>query len=136
MKLKLIVAALVFVAATLVSPSLATAQEGEPVLVDEVIAQVGDGIITLSQLKKKYLKAAQRFDKCFCASQAAAELKRSYTVAAAIARKKTRSNLLEALAKECLRRSRRAETLKHRKNQATAVVDFTTVSPCLCGRGT
>lgn len=29
------------------------AQEGEPVVVDEVIAQVGDGIVTLSQLKRE-----------------------------------------------------------------------------------
>src|SRR5436190_8056820 len=29
------------------------AQEGEPVVVDEVIAQVNDGIVTLSQLKRE-----------------------------------------------------------------------------------
>jgi hypothetical protein len=39
--------------ATFVSPSIARAQEGEPVIVDEVIAQVGDGIVTLSQLKRE-----------------------------------------------------------------------------------
>jgi len=58
-KLKLIVVALVVVTATLVSPSLASAQEGEPVLVDEVIAQVGDGIITLSQLKREMKERIQ-----------------------------------------------------------------------------
>src|SRR5262245_20022065 len=39
--------------AFVVSPSLVTAQEGEPVVVDEVIAQVNDGIVTLSQLKRE-----------------------------------------------------------------------------------
>src|SRR5215510_11020982 len=39
--------------ASLILPSLAQAQEGEPVVVDEVIAQVGDGIVTLSQLKRE-----------------------------------------------------------------------------------
>ncbi|MGZ8842683.1 MAG: peptidylprolyl isomerase [Pyrinomonadaceae bacterium] len=34
-------------------PSPARAQEGEPVVVDEVIAQVGDGIVTLSQLRRE-----------------------------------------------------------------------------------
>jgi peptidyl-prolyl cis-trans isomerase SurA len=52
-KSKLVVAALLVAVATLVSPSLARAQEGEPVIVDEVIAQVGDGIVTLSQLKRE-----------------------------------------------------------------------------------
>ncbi len=53
MKSKLIVASLFLAVATLVSPSAARAQEGEPVVVDEVIAQVGDGIVTLSQLKRE-----------------------------------------------------------------------------------
>lgn len=53
MKSKLIAAALFITIATLVSPSPARAQEGEPVVVDEVIAQVGDGIVTLSQLKNE-----------------------------------------------------------------------------------
>jgi peptidyl-prolyl cis-trans isomerase SurA len=39
--------------ASLMLPSLARAQEGEPVVVDEVIAQVNDGIVTLSQLKSE-----------------------------------------------------------------------------------
>src|ERR1051325_415921 len=34
-------------------PTLARAQEGEPVVFDEVIAQVNDGIVTLSQLKRE-----------------------------------------------------------------------------------
>ncbi|MFN2577456.1 MAG: peptidyl-prolyl cis-trans isomerase [Pyrinomonadaceae bacterium] len=53
MKLKSIIAALFIVAVTLILPSLAHAQEGEPVVVDEVIAQVNDGIVTLSQLKRE-----------------------------------------------------------------------------------
>lgn len=35
------------------------AQEGEPVVVDEVIAQVGDGIVTLSQLKREMKERVQ-----------------------------------------------------------------------------
>lgn len=53
MKSKLIVAGLLVAAASLVLPSVSRAQEGEPVIVDEVIAQVGDGIVTLSQLKRE-----------------------------------------------------------------------------------
>ena len=46
--------ALIFVAAALgLLPSIATAQEGEPVVIDEVIAQVNDGVVTLSQLKRE-----------------------------------------------------------------------------------
>lgn len=54
MKLKSILTAL-FVAATVVMflPAIANAQEGEPVVVDEVIAQVNDGVVTLSQLKRE-----------------------------------------------------------------------------------
>jgi len=58
-KLKLIVAALVVAMASLILPSLAQAQEGEPVVVDEVIAQVGDGIVTLSQLKREMKERIQ-----------------------------------------------------------------------------
>ena len=53
MKFKLIIAALFAVAGALLLPSLARAQEGEPVVVDEVIAQVNDGVVTLSQLKRE-----------------------------------------------------------------------------------
>ncbi len=53
MKFNLILTAL-FVAATVIFlPSIATAQEGEPVVIDEVIAQVNDGVVTLSQLKRE-----------------------------------------------------------------------------------
>src|SRR5258708_23143901 len=51
-KSKLIIATLLLTA-FVVSPSLAHAQEGEPVVVDEVIAQVNDGVVTLSQLKRE-----------------------------------------------------------------------------------
>lgn len=52
MKSKLIIATLLLTA-FVVAPSLAQAQEGEPVVVDEVIAQVNDGVVTLSQLKRE-----------------------------------------------------------------------------------
>jgi len=51
-KSKLIIATLLMTAFVL-APSLARAQEGEPVVVDEVIAQVNDGVVTLSQLKRE-----------------------------------------------------------------------------------
>src|SRR5258706_12660207 len=44
---------LFLLAAFVISPALAHAQEGEPVVVDEVIAQVNDGVVTLSQLKRE-----------------------------------------------------------------------------------
>ena len=53
MKPKLIIATLFAIGAFLLSPALVFAQEGEPVVVDEVIAQVNDGIVTLSQLKRE-----------------------------------------------------------------------------------
>ena len=53
MKLKLTISMLFLLAAFVISPALARAQEGEPVVVDEVIAQVNDGVVTLSQLKRE-----------------------------------------------------------------------------------
>ena len=53
MKSKIIIAALFLIGAIVLSPPLASAQEGEPVVVDEVIAQVNDGVVTLSQLKRE-----------------------------------------------------------------------------------
>jgi peptidyl-prolyl cis-trans isomerase SurA len=44
---------LFLLAAFVISPALARAQEGEPIVVDEVIAQVNDGVVTLSQLKRE-----------------------------------------------------------------------------------
>jgi len=52
-KFKLIISTLLLLTVFVVSPSLARAQEGEPVVVDEVIAQVNDGVVTLSQLKRE-----------------------------------------------------------------------------------
>lgn len=53
MKSKSIIVPLLLLAVSIISPSLARAQEGEPVVVDEVIAQVNDGVVTLSQLKRE-----------------------------------------------------------------------------------
>lgn len=53
MKSKFILAAVLMCGAFIFSPSQARAQEGEPVVVDEVIAQVNDGVVTLSQLKRE-----------------------------------------------------------------------------------
>src|SRR5258708_5751350 len=44
---------LFLLAAFVISPAVARAQEGEPGVVDEVIAQVNDGVVTLSQLKRE-----------------------------------------------------------------------------------
>jgi peptidyl-prolyl cis-trans isomerase SurA len=52
-KSKLIIAALFAISFILVPPSPVRAQEGDPVVVDEVIAQVDDGVVTLSQLKRE-----------------------------------------------------------------------------------
>jgi peptidyl-prolyl cis-trans isomerase SurA len=52
-KSKFIIVPLVLFAVLAGSASLSRAQEGEPVIVDEVIAQVNDGVVTLSQLKRE-----------------------------------------------------------------------------------
>ena len=53
MKSKFILAAILLSGTLILSSSAARAQEGEPVVVDEVIAQVNDGVVTLSQLKRE-----------------------------------------------------------------------------------
>jgi len=53
MNFKSILTALVIVATAMLLPLIANAQEGEPVVIDEVIAQVNDGVVTLSQLKRE-----------------------------------------------------------------------------------
>ena len=58
MKFKLTISTLFLLAAFVISPSLARAQEGEPVVVDEVIAQINDGVVTLSQLKREMKERA------------------------------------------------------------------------------
>jgi peptidyl-prolyl cis-trans isomerase SurA len=52
-RFKLTITAFFLLAAFVISPALVRAQEGEPVVVDEVIAQVNDGVVTLSQLKRE-----------------------------------------------------------------------------------
>ena len=54
-----LIAALFVMGAAFMSPALVRAQEGEPVVVDEVIAQVNDGIVTLSQLKREMAERVQ-----------------------------------------------------------------------------
>ena len=53
MKSKFMLAAVLVCGTFIFSPTLVRAQEGEPVVVDEVIAQVNDGVVTLSQLKRE-----------------------------------------------------------------------------------
>src|SRR5438094_10642913 len=53
MKSKLLIAVLFVTGGFILLPSGANAQEGEPVVVDEVIAQVNDGVVTLSQVKRE-----------------------------------------------------------------------------------
>lgn len=52
MKLRLSIAALLALGAFTFSPTIINAQEGEPIVVDEVIAQVNEGVITLSMLRR------------------------------------------------------------------------------------
>jgi peptidyl-prolyl cis-trans isomerase SurA len=59
MKSKLIIAGLFMAGIFVVSAPSARAQEGEPVVIDEVIAQVNDGVITLSQLKSEMNERVQ-----------------------------------------------------------------------------
>lgn len=53
MKSRSTIAAIFLFAAIIFVPTSARAQEGEPIVVDEVIAQVNDGVVTLSQLKRE-----------------------------------------------------------------------------------
>jgi len=52
-KIKSFMAALLAAVAFIVAPTIINAQEGEPIVVDEVIAQVNEGVITLSMLKRE-----------------------------------------------------------------------------------
>ena len=54
-----LLAALFVMGASFMSPVVVRAQEGEPVVIDEVIAQVNDGIVTLSQLKREMKERVQ-----------------------------------------------------------------------------
>jgi peptidyl-prolyl cis-trans isomerase SurA len=77
MKFKLVVSTFFFLIAFVVSPSLAVAQEGEPVVVDEVIAQINDGVVTLSQLKHEMKElVAARVQNGMSEQQAASEVEK------------------------------------------------------------
>jgi peptidyl-prolyl cis-trans isomerase SurA len=54
-----LIAALIVIGASFMSPTLVRAQEGEPVVIDEVIAQVNDGIVTLSQVRREMKERTQ-----------------------------------------------------------------------------
>lgn len=54
-----LIAALFVIGVSFMSPAVVRAQEGEPVVIDEVIAQVNDGIITLSQWKRQMNERVQ-----------------------------------------------------------------------------
>ena len=77
MKVKSVLASLVVLTAYFMAPSLARAQEGEPVVVDEVIAQVNDGIVTLSQLKREMHERIETMkEKGMTEQQAVAEVEK------------------------------------------------------------
>src|SRR5712692_12021717 len=68
---------LFLLAAFVISPALARAQEGEPVVVDEVIAQINDGVVTLSQLKREMKERVDTLTQNgMTAQQAAAEVEK------------------------------------------------------------
>ena len=77
MKFKLPITSLLLAAAILLLPSVATAQEGEPVVIDEVIAQVNDGVVTLSQLKREMKERIETLkQQGMTAEQAQAEVEK------------------------------------------------------------
>ena len=77
MKFKLTIFSLFLLAVFVISPSLARAQEGEPVVVDEVIAQVNDGVVTLSQLKREMKERVETLKQNgMTAPQAASEVEK------------------------------------------------------------
>ncbi|MGZ5481961.1 MAG: peptidylprolyl isomerase [Pyrinomonadaceae bacterium] len=72
-----IIAALFLFAAIVFVPTSARAQEGEPVVVDEVIAQVNDGVVTLSQLKREMKERVETLKQNgMSAEQAQAEVEK------------------------------------------------------------
>ena len=77
MKFKFTIATLFLIGAFIISPSLVRAQEGEPVVVDEVIAQVNDGVVTLSQLKREMKERVDTLKQNgMTAQQAASEVEK------------------------------------------------------------
>src|SRR5438105_5041765 len=80
MKSKLLIAVLFVTGGFILLPSGANAQEGEPVVVDEVIAQVNDGVITLSQLKSEMKEQIEVLkQRGMTEQQAAAEVEKHKT---------------------------------------------------------
>jgi peptidyl-prolyl cis-trans isomerase SurA len=76
-KSRSIIAALFLFAAIVFVPTSARAQEGEPVVVDEVIAQVNDGVVTLSQLKREMKERVETLKQNgMTAEQAQAEVEK------------------------------------------------------------
>ena len=77
MKSKFISLALLVTALFALAPSSTHAQEGEPVVVDEVIAQVNDGVVTLSQLKREMKERVETLKQNgMSAEQAATEVEK------------------------------------------------------------
>ena len=77
MRSKSIVATFFLIGVFLLSPALARAQEGEPIVVDEVIAQVNDGVVTLSQLKREMKEAVDAYkQRGMTEQQATAEVEK------------------------------------------------------------
>jgi peptidyl-prolyl cis-trans isomerase SurA len=77
MKFKSMLTVLFVIGAVMFLPSVATAQEGEPVVIDEVIAQVNDGVVTLSQLKREMKERVETLKQNgMTAEQAQAEVEK------------------------------------------------------------
>jgi peptidyl-prolyl cis-trans isomerase SurA len=77
MKFKSMLTVLFVIGAVMFLPSFATAQEGEPVVIDEVISQVNDGVVTLSQLKREMKERVETLKQNgMTAEQAQAEVEK------------------------------------------------------------
>ena len=77
MKFKSFIAGLFVAASVFALPVVSSAQEGEPVVIDEVIAQVNDGVVTLSQLKREMKeRIATMKEKGVPEAQATAEVEK------------------------------------------------------------
>jgi peptidyl-prolyl cis-trans isomerase SurA len=72
-KLRSSIAALLAVGAFVIAPTIISAQEGEPIVVDEVIAQVNDGVITLSMLKREMRERIEELKQNGMTEQQAAD---------------------------------------------------------------
>jgi peptidyl-prolyl cis-trans isomerase SurA len=76
-KSKFIFVPLFLTAIFVVAPFVVQAQEGDPVVLDEVIAQINDGVITLSQLKREMKEQTDVLkQRGMTAEQAAAEVEK------------------------------------------------------------